>query len=125
MTMQIRSLVKYLSLLASRGTPLPVACKRNSYSVLFFGVFPSDLCFAGIGKIGTYYNAATIECAHRRACKLLTDYKQKILTFPSIYVYFAILKAFNTNTFNFHLYFKGILSSQPSHMHNTMQTQNK
>ena len=43
-------------------------------------------------------NAAKIECAHRRACKLLTDYNQKILTFHSIYDYFALLKAFNTNT---------------------------
>ena len=30
-------------------------------------------------------NAAKIECAHERACKLLTDYNQKILTFHSIY----------------------------------------
>ena len=47
-------------------------------------------------------NAAKIECVHRRACKLLTDYNQKILTFHSIYNYFALLKAFNTNTVNFH-----------------------
>ena len=65
-------------------------------------------------------NAAKIECAHRRACKLLTDYNQKILTIHSIYGYFALLKAFNTNTRNFHQYFKDKLSShQPSHMHNT------
>ena len=65
-------------------------------------------------------NAAKIECAHRRAWKLLTDYNQKILTFHSIYDYFALLKAFNTNTLNFHQYFKGKLSShQPSHIHNT------
>ena len=44
-------------------------------------------------------NAAKIECAHRRACKLLTDYNQKILTFLSIYDYFVLLKAFNTNTY--------------------------
>ena len=62
-------------------------------------------------------NAAKIECAHRRACKLLTDYKQKILTFHSINDYFALLKAFNTNTLNFHEYFKDKLSShQPSHI---------
>ena len=36
-------------------------------------------------------NAAKIECAHRRACKLLTDYNQLILTFHSIYDYFAFL----------------------------------
>ena len=45
---------------------------------------------------------AKIECIHRRACKLLTDYNQKILTFHSIYDYFSLLKAFNTNTHNFH-----------------------
>ena len=65
-------------------------------------------------------NAAKIECAHRRAGKLLTDYNQRILTFHSIYDYFALLKAFNTNTLNFHQYFKDKLSShQPSHMPNT------
>ena len=65
-------------------------------------------------------NAAKIECAHRRACKLLRDYNYRILTFHSIYDYFALLKAFNTNTLNFHQYFKDKLSShQPSHMHNT------
>ena len=41
-------------------------------------------------------NAAKIECAHKRACKLLTDYNQNILTFHSIYDYFALLKAFST-----------------------------
>ena len=47
-------------------------------------------------------NAAKIGCAHRRACKLLTDYNHKILTFYSIYDYFALVKAFGTNTVNFH-----------------------
>ena len=70
-------------------------------------------------------NAAKIECAHRRACKLLTDYNQKILTFHSIYDYFALLKAFNTNTLNFHQYFKDKLSSRKSfHMHNTRHRTN-
>ena len=70
-------------------------------------------------------NAAKIECAHRRTCKLLTDYNSKILTFYSIYDYFALLKAFNTNTLNFHQYFKQKLSShQPSHMHNTRHRTN-
>ena len=40
------------------------------------------------GRSG-HTNAAKIECAHRRARKLLTDYKQRILTFHSIYDYFA------------------------------------
>ena len=65
-------------------------------------------------------NAAKIECAHRRACKLLTDYNHRIITFHSIYDYFALLKAFNTNTLNFHQYFKDKLSShQPSRMYST------
>ena len=70
-------------------------------------------------------SADKIECAHRRACKLLTDYNQKILTFHSMYDYFALLKAFNTNTFNFHQYFNDKLySHQPSHMHNTRHRTN-
>ena len=70
-------------------------------------------------------NAAKIKCTHRRACKLLTDYNQKILTFHSNYDYFTLLKAFNTNTLNFHQYFKDKLSShQPSHMHNTRHRTN-
>ena len=75
-----------------------------------------------MGKIG---NAAKIEFAHRRACKLLTNYNQKILTFHSIYDYFALLKAFNTNTPNFHQYLKDKLSShQLSYMHNTRHRTN-
>ena len=70
-------------------------------------------------------NAAKIECAHRRVCKLLTDYNHRILTFHSIYDYFALLKAFSTNTLNFHQYFKDKLSShQPSHIHNTRHRTN-
>ena len=60
-----------------------------------------------------------------RACKLLTDYNQKILTFHSIDDYFALLKAFNTNALNFHQDFKDKLSShQPSQMHNTRHRTN-
>ena len=103
---------------------MPVACNRNGLTVLFFSVFPSDLCFTGLGKIGST-NADKIECAHRRACKLLTDYNQKILTFHSIYDYFTLWKAFNTNTLNFHQYFKNKLSfHQPSHIHNTRHRTN-
>ena len=70
-------------------------------------------------------NAAKIECAHRRVWKLLTDYNHRILTFHSIYDSFALLKAFNTNTLNYHQYFKDNLSShQPSHMHNTRHRTN-
>ena len=53
-------------------------------------------------------NAAKIEC---KSCKLLTDYNHRILTFHSIYDYFALLNAFNTNTLNYHQYFKEKLSS--------------
>ena len=77
-----------------------------------------------MGKIGTY-ECCKIECAHRRAGKLLSDYNQQILTFHSIYDYFALLKAFNTNSLNFHQYFKDKLSShQPSHLHNTRHRTN-
>ena len=70
-------------------------------------------------------NAAKIACAHRRACKLLTDYNQKILAFHSIYDYFALLKAFNTNALNFNQYFKDKLySHQRSYMHNTRDRTN-
>ena len=46
----------------------------NAEVVLFCLVFPSDLCVTGMGMIETHYNAAKIECAHRRASKLLTIY---------------------------------------------------
>ena len=53
------------------------------------------------------------------------DYNQKILTFHSLYDYFALLKAFKTYTLNFHQYFKDKLSShQPSHMHNARHRTN-
>ena len=69
-------------------------------------------------------NAAKIECAHRRACKLLTDFNQKILNFHSIYYYFALLKAFDANTLNFHQYFNDKLSShQLSQVQNTRHTE--
>ena len=62
----------------------------------------------------------------RRACKLLTDYNQKILTFHSIYDYFALLKAFSTQiTLIFKKYFKDKLySHQPCHLHNTRHRTN-
>ena len=88
---------------------------------LYYSLVYSHLTYALLawGRSGRT-NAAKIECAHRRAGKLLTDYNHRILTFHSIYYYFALLKTFNTNTLNFHKYFKDKLSShQPSHMHNT------
>ena len=93
---------------------------------LYYSLVYSHLTYALVawGRSGST-NAAKIECAYRRACKLLTDYNQKFLTFHSIYDYFAVLKAFNTNTLNFDQYFKNKLSShQPSHMHNTRHRTN-
>ena len=92
---------------------------------LYYSLVYSHLTFALLawGRSGRT-NAAKIECAHRRARKLLTDYNHRILTFHSIYDYFALLKAFNTNALNYHQYFKDKLSShQPSHMHNSPDTE--
>ena len=55
--------------------------------------------FLAGGRSG-HSNATKNECAHRRTRKLLTNYNHRILTFYSIYDYFALLKAFNTNTLN-------------------------
>ena len=74
---------------------------------LYYSLVYSHLTYALLawGRSGLT-NAAKIECAHRRACKLLTDYNHRILPFHSIYYYFALLKAFNTNILNCHQYFK-------------------
>ena len=93
---------------------------------LYYSLVYSDLTYALLawGR-SRHTNAAKIGCAHRRECKLLTDYNHRILTFYSIYDFFALLKAFNTNTLNYHQYFKYKLSShQPSHMHNTRHRTN-
>ena len=70
-------------------------------------------------------NAAKIGCAHNTDW-LLTDYNKRILAFHVIYDYFALLKSFDTNTLNFHQYFKDKLSShQPSiYTHNTRHITN-
>ena len=69
-------------------------------------------------------NAAKIECAHKKARRLLTNYNHMIHTFHSIYDYFALLKAFNTNSLNFHQHFKDKFSShQPSHICTTPDTE--
>ena len=88
---------------------------------MYYSLVYSHLPYALLawGRSGST-SAAKIECAQRRARKLLTDYNHRILTFHSIYDYFALLKAFNTNTLNYHQYFKDKFSSHhPSHMHNT------
>ena len=120
------SLVIYLSLYGvMRRLHLSVAYKCNGWTVLLFGVFPSDLsCVLAWGRSGCI-NAAQFGCARRRARKLLPDYNQRIHTFQTIYDYFAFLRIFNTNTQNLHQHFKGKLSShQLSHMHNTRHTTN-
>ena len=70
---------------------------------LYYSLVYSHLTYALVawGRLGLT-NAARIECADRRACELLTDYNHRILTFHSIYDYFALLMALNTNTLNFH-----------------------
>ena len=93
---------------------------------LYYYLLFSHLTYAWLvwGRAGRI-NAAKTECANRRASKLLTDYNHWTLTVHSIYEYSALLKAFNTNTLNFHQYFKDKLSShQPSHMHNTRHKTN-
>ena len=65
-------------------------------------------------------SAHTVE--HVNYSQILT---KKILTVHSIYDYFTLLTAFNTNTLNFQQYFKDKLSShQPSHMHSTRHRTN-
>ena len=93
---------------------------------LYYSLVYSHLTYAlrTWGRSGST-NAAKGDCAHRRACKLLIDYNQKIITFHSNYDYFALLKALNTNTLNFHQYFNDKLSShRPSHLHNTRHRTN-
>ena len=68
-------------------------------AVLFFSVFPSDLCFTIAWRRSGRTNAAKIECVHMRARKLLTcDYNQNFIIFHSTNNSLAFLKAFNTNT---------------------------
>ena len=52
---------------------------------LCYSLVYSHLTYALLawGRSGST-NAAKIECVHRKACKLLTDYNQKILIFHSI-----------------------------------------
>ena len=62
---------------------------------LYYSLVYSHLTYALLawGRSGSN-NAAKIKCAHRRARKLLTDYNHRILTFHSIYDYFALFKDF-------------------------------
>ena len=103
---------------------LPADVMVNLYYSLVYSHLTYALYWHAWGR-SERTNAAKIECAHRRARKLLTDYNHIIVTFHSIYDYFALLKAFDTNTLNYHQYFKDKLSShQPSHMHNTRHKTN-
>ena len=92
------------------------------YSLVYSHLTYSLLAWGRLGRT----NVAKVECAHRRARTLLTDYNHRILTFHSIYDYYALLKAFNTNTLKlFHQCFKDKLSShQPSHMYSTRHRTN-
>ena len=125
MTMWKTSLLKYLSLLVLWGDYIDSYLQTLWLSYTILWCIPIWLMlYWHWGRLGRA-NAAKIECAHRRACKLLTDYNHRILTFHSIYDYFALVKAFNTNILNFHQYFKDKLSShQPSHMYNTRHRTN-
>ena len=86
---------------------------------LYYSLVYSELTYALVawGRSGCN-NAAKIECVHRRASKFLADYYRNILTFHLIYDPFYLLKAFNTNTPNFHHKISKLLN-QPSHVHNT------
>ena len=88
-----RSLVKYQSV----GVMRRLHCQfpANVMIKLCYSLVYSHLTYALLawGRSGRTI-AAKIECVHRRACKLLTDNNQKILTFHSIYDYFALLKTF-------------------------------
>ena len=97
---------------------------KSSFVKLYYSLVYSHLTYALLasGRSGRPI-AAKIECAHRRASKLLTYYK-KISTFHLIYDYFALLKAFNTNTLIFiniskTNYFSSFIS------YAQLQTQNK
>ena len=95
---------------------------------LHYSLVHSHLTYAllACGRSKGTNNADKIECTHRRASKLLTDDMQKIITFHSIYDYFALINSCNTITLNFHQYFKDKLSShQPSHMYLQHQIRNK
>ena len=60
---------------------------------LYYSLVYSHLTYVLLawGRSGST-NAVKIECAHRRALKLLTDYSHRILTSHSIYDYFTLLK---------------------------------
>ena len=82
------------------------------------GLYSHQTCALLSWGLSGHKHAAKIDCAHRRACKLLIDCNQNIPTFHSIDDYFDSLQVFNTNKRYFHQYFKDKLSShQSSHMH--------
>ena len=94
---------------------------------LYYSLVYSHLTYALLAwRRSGSANASKVECAHRRACKLLTDYNRRIVTFHSIYDYFALLIAFDTNTLNFHQYCKDKISShQPSYTQNRRDRKNR
>ena len=115
---------KSVSVMRRLHCQLPADVMVKLYYSLVYILSRLTYALLAWGRSGSS-NAAKIECAHRRAGKLLTDYNHRILTFHSIYDYFALLNGFNTNTLNYHQYFKDKLSSnQPSHMHNARHRTN-
>ena len=65
--------------------PADVMVKLH-YSLVYSHLTYALLAWGSSGRT----NAAKIECAHRRARKLLTDYNHRILTFHSICDYFDL-----------------------------------
>ena len=55
---------------------------KLDYSLVYSHLTYGELVW---GRSG-FTNAAKIECAHRRACKLLTDYNQKISLFTQFMI---------------------------------------
>ena len=64
---------------------------------LYYSLVYSHLTYALLawGRSGSTNGQDWVCCAHRRACKLLRDYNQKIITFHSIYDYFINISKTN------------------------------
>ena len=93
MTIKQISLLKYMSVGVMRRLhwQLPADVMVNLYYSLVYSPLTYELlAWERSGRT----NASKIECAHRRACKLIKDYNQRILTFLLVYDYFAVLKGF-------------------------------
>ena len=97
-----------------------LVCQLPADVMLFFGVFPSNLFFTSMGKIGMNWCCKDGVCSQE--IKQITHRLQpKYSHFPfNLWLLCLINKTFNTDILNFHQYFNDKLSShQPSHMHTT------